>query len=140
VVLERPANPAEVFRALGDPVRWSIFQQIAEVDELARAELERTLEVAKPTVSYHTKALQQAGLISVRKDARNYYYRVQDAAVADVIGQLNRLIGRSASAEGRSSSSRSRRRLVRNDGRGDTQPRSVGATRRSGDGDVVLTW
>jgi DNA-binding transcriptional ArsR family regulator len=57
---------AEVFKALGDPVRWSIIAQIAAVDELPCADLEQTLPVSKPTISYHTKILQQAGLLTVR--------------------------------------------------------------------------
>ena len=41
----------EVFKALGDPVRWSIIAQIAAVHELPCAELEQTLPVSKPTIS-----------------------------------------------------------------------------------------
>ena len=53
--------PTEVFRALSDPIRWSIIVQMAQVDELACITLESTLPVSKPTISYHTKILQNAG-------------------------------------------------------------------------------
>jgi DNA-binding transcriptional ArsR family regulator len=69
--------PTEIFKALGDPVRWSIIMQMASVDELACTTLEDTLPVSKPTISYHTKILQHAGLISVRKSGRNYYYSLR---------------------------------------------------------------
>jgi DNA-binding transcriptional ArsR family regulator len=76
--------PTEVFSALSDPIRWSIIAQAAKVDELAAITLESTLPVAKPTISYHIKILQNAGLISTRKAGRNYYYTLR----RDVIESL----------------------------------------------------
>jgi DNA-binding transcriptional ArsR family regulator len=70
-------GPSEVFKALGDPVRWSIVCQAADVEELAAAVLLSTLSVSKPTISYHVKILVQAGLLAVRKDGRNYFYTLQ---------------------------------------------------------------
>lgn len=81
----------EVFKALGDPVRWSIIAQIAAVDELACADLEQTLPVSKPTISYHTKILQQAGLISVRKEGRNYFYALRRETLREIQDELWRV-------------------------------------------------
>jgi DNA-binding transcriptional ArsR family regulator len=81
----------EVFKALGDPVRWSIIAQIAAVDELPCADLEQTLPVSKPTISYHTKILQQAGLISVRKEGRNYFYALRREVLKGIQDELWRL-------------------------------------------------
>ncbi|MBB5137354.1 DNA-binding transcriptional ArsR family regulator [Thermocatellispora tengchongensis] len=77
-----------MFKALGDPIRWSIIQQIAQADELACSVLEDTLPVSKPTISYHTKILAQAGLIEVRKRGRNYYYCLQREALRELIDEL----------------------------------------------------
>jgi DNA-binding transcriptional ArsR family regulator len=82
---------AEVFKALGDPIRWSIVAQIAAVDELPCAELEQTLPVSKPTISYHTKILQHAGLLSVRKEGRNYFYALRRDVLHDLRDELWRL-------------------------------------------------
>jgi DNA-binding transcriptional ArsR family regulator len=82
---------AAVFKALGDPVRWSIIAQMAAVDELACADLERTLPVSKPTISYHTRILQQAGLLLVRKAGRNYFYTLHREVLRDVQDELSRL-------------------------------------------------
>ena len=82
---------AEVFKALGDPVRWSIITQIGAVDELPCAELEQTLPVSKPTIAYHTKILQQAGLLTVRKQGRNYFYALRRDVLAGVQEALWRL-------------------------------------------------
>ena len=76
--------PTEIFKALGDPIRWDIVLQMASVDELACVTLEDTLPVSKPTISYHIKTLYQAGLINVRKSGRNYFYSLR----RDVLHQL----------------------------------------------------
>ena len=80
--------PTEVFRALSDPIRWSIIVQMAQVDELACITLESTLPVSKPTISYHTKILQNAGLISTRKAGRNYYYSLRRDVLTDLLDGL----------------------------------------------------
>jgi DNA-binding transcriptional ArsR family regulator len=82
--------PIEVFRAIGDPVRWSIITQLAAVDELPCADLEQTLPVSKPTISYHAKILQQAGLLSVRKEGRNYFYALRRDVLRDALDELGR--------------------------------------------------
>jgi DNA-binding transcriptional ArsR family regulator len=82
---------AEVFKALGDPVRWSILAQIAVVGELPCADLEQTLPVSKPTISYHVKILQQARLLAVRKEGRNYFYALRHDVLREVQDELSRL-------------------------------------------------
>jgi DNA-binding transcriptional ArsR family regulator len=82
-------NPSiEVLRALSDPVRWSIIQQLGDVDELACSSLEHTLNVSKPTISYHTKILVQAGLMSVRKEGRHFFYTLRPEALRAVIDEV----------------------------------------------------
>lgn len=82
----------DVFKALGDPVRWDMIQRIAEVDELPCSCLESMLPVTKPTISYHAKILSQAGLVQVRKDGRNSYYRLRREALADLEKDLGGLV------------------------------------------------
>ena len=80
--------PTEIFSALSDPIRWSIIAQAAKVDELAAITLESTLPVAKPTISYHIKILQNAGLISTRKAGRNYYYSLRRDVLHKLLDDL----------------------------------------------------
>ena len=89
-----PVAPAEIFKALGDPIRWSIIEQVAREDELACSLLEDTLPVSKPTISYHTKILTQAGLIEVHKRGRNYFYSLRRDVLHDVLDELWRLAPR----------------------------------------------
>jgi len=83
-----PGSPTDVFKALGDPIRWEIIRQMAEVEELACSTLEDTLPVSKPTISYHTKILTQAGLVDVRKDGRNYYYTLRRQGLQKVMDNV----------------------------------------------------
>jgi DNA-binding transcriptional ArsR family regulator len=83
-----PVAAAEVFKALGDPIRWSIIEQVAREDELACSLLEDTLPVSKPTISYHTKILTQAGLLEVRKRGRNYFYCLRREVLGELADQL----------------------------------------------------
>jgi len=81
-------GPTDIFRALAEPVRWSIVCQMADVDELACSTLEDTLHVAKPTISYHTKILVQAGLISVRKQGRHFFYTLRRDVLRALINDI----------------------------------------------------
>jgi DNA-binding transcriptional ArsR family regulator len=78
----------DVFNALGDPIRWSIVQQMAAVEELPCATLEDTLPISKPTISYHTKILVQAGLVSVRKQGRNLFYTLRRDVLRELVDEV----------------------------------------------------
>ena len=80
--------PIEIFKALSDPIRWNIIVQMASVDELACVALENTLPISKPTISYHTKILYQAGLINVRKSGRNYFYSLRREILHELLDDL----------------------------------------------------
>ena len=81
-------SATEVFKALGDPIRWSIVQQMAATDELACSTLEETLPISKPSISYHTKILSQAGLISTRKQGRNFFYTLRRDVLRGLIDDV----------------------------------------------------
>jgi hypothetical protein len=65
---------------------------MAKVDELACVTLESTLPVSKPTISYHIKILQNAGLIETRKAGRNYYYCLRRDVIRDLLDGLWELV------------------------------------------------
>jgi DNA-binding transcriptional ArsR family regulator len=69
-------------------VRWSIISQMSEVEELACSALEDTLNVSKPTISYHTKILVQAGLIAVRKEGRHFFYTLRRDVLRALIDDI----------------------------------------------------
>src|SRR5580704_10783922 len=105
--------PTEVFSALSDPIRWSIITQMAKVDELACVTLESTLPVSNPTISYHIKILQNAGLIETRKAGRNYYYCLRRDVIRDLLDGLWELVPAPRLVGGHSSPSPASRRQGR---------------------------
>jgi DNA-binding transcriptional ArsR family regulator len=77
-----------VLKAISDPVRWEIVRQMTEVDELACQTLEERLPVSKPTISYHIRILAQAGLVSIRKEGRYFFYALQRQTLRDLVDEL----------------------------------------------------
>lgn len=65
---------ASTFRALGEPVRLDMLREIASVEEMPCTVLQGHVGLAKSTCSYHIKILYEAGLISIRKQGRNFFY------------------------------------------------------------------
>ncbi len=73
---------ARSFAALADPIRLRLLSLIAACEEVCSCELEVPLGKSQPTVSHHTKALAEAGLINGEKRGRWVYWRVVPDRVA----------------------------------------------------------
>jgi ArsR family transcriptional regulator len=80
-VLIAPLAPTEAeelargFAALADPVRLRLLSMIATADEVCSCNLVEPLGKAQPTISHHTKALSDVGLIVGEKRGRWVYWR-----------------------------------------------------------------
>jgi ArsR family transcriptional regulator, arsenate/arsenite/antimonite-responsive transcriptional repressor len=75
-VLAAPMSEADAIElagllgALSDPVRLRLLSLVAAAGEICSCELERPLGKSQPTISHHTKALADAGLIVGEKRGR----------------------------------------------------------------------
>jgi len=67
---------AQGFAALADPVRLRLLSLIASSEEVCSCDLIEPLGKSQPTISHHTKALAEAGLIEGEKRGRWVYWRV----------------------------------------------------------------
>jgi ArsR family transcriptional regulator len=67
---------ARGFSALADPVRLRLLSMIAATDEACSCDLLLPLGKSQPTISHHTKALVEAGLIAGEKRGRWVYWKV----------------------------------------------------------------
>jgi DNA-binding transcriptional ArsR family regulator len=114
----------EVFRALSDPIRWTMMRKIAAGDELARSALQTSLGIPKNNLSYHAKILSQAGLISTRREGRRYFYTLRRDAVRALLDEMWALAPRTRPPSYSDSANRA------------SEPLSAGAGR---DG-PLLTW
>ncbi len=72
---------AQAFAALADPVRLRLLSLVAAAGEVCSCELQEPLGKSQPTISHHTKALADAGLIEGEKRGRWVYWRVVPARV-----------------------------------------------------------
>jgi ArsR family transcriptional regulator len=67
---------ARVFAALADPVRLRLLSIVASQEEVCSCELLEPLGKSQPTVSHHTKALAEAGLIVGEKRGKWTWWRI----------------------------------------------------------------
>ena len=87
-VLEAPLSETEAqdlalaFAALADPVRLRLLSLIADAGEICSCDLLEPLGKSQPTVSHHTKALADAGLITGEKQGRWVWWSMVPERVA----------------------------------------------------------
>lgn len=67
---------ARMFAALADPVRLRLLSMVAAADEVCSCDLQAPLRKSQPTVSHHTKALAEAGLIVGQRRGKWVWWRV----------------------------------------------------------------
>ncbi|HSY02143.1 MAG TPA: metalloregulator ArsR/SmtB family transcription factor [Acidobacteriaceae bacterium] len=84
------ANPNHVFRALSDPTRRAIFEELTRHGEQTVHALTRYAGVSQPAVSKHLTVLKRAKLVRHRRDGRETHYRAQADALAPMVDWLDR--------------------------------------------------
>ena len=75
------------FRAMGEPLRLRILQQL-ETGERSVSMLAATIGSTQPNVSKHLKVLQDAGLVQRRQQGNNAYYSIADAMVFELCDMI----------------------------------------------------
>ena len=83
------AGLAQVFKALGDPVRLRLLSLIGahQGGEVCVCELTDAFDLTQPTISHHLKVLREAGIITSERRGTWVYYRLE-TAVLDRMGAL----------------------------------------------------
>ncbi len=77
------------FAALADPVRLRALSLIAASETCCSCDLEGPLAKSQPTISHHTKALAEAGLIVGEKRGRWMWWRVVPERLAALQSALS---------------------------------------------------
>jgi DNA-binding transcriptional ArsR family regulator len=75
-----------LFRALADPTRRAIFEQLCAGGEQTVGVLTVQAQVSQPAVSKHLAVLKQAGLVQDRHEGRQTHYSAQPGALAPLAG------------------------------------------------------
>lgn len=83
------AASTRIFRALADPTRRAIFEELTRQGEQTVHALTRYSGVSQPAVSKHLTVLKRAKLVRHRRDGRETHYRAQPQALAPVANWLN---------------------------------------------------
>jgi len=86
-VKQPDANP--VFRALADPTRRAIFEQLTQHGEQTVHALTRCAGVSQPAVSKHLTVLKRAKLVRHRHEGRETHYRARPEALSPMVDWLN---------------------------------------------------
>jgi ArsR family transcriptional regulator, arsenate/arsenite/antimonite-responsive transcriptional repressor len=81
----------ESLAALAQESRLAIFRMLVKRGPAGYTptQLGERLNVSSPTLSFHLKELQRAGLVDVRRDGRFLYYRPNFAHMNQLIGFLS---------------------------------------------------
>ena len=82
-------SPEVVFRALGDPTRRAVYEQLA-AREMSVSELKTGFSVSQPAISQHLATLRGAGLVAERREGRFCYYRADPEGLTPLLEWIDR--------------------------------------------------
>jgi DNA-binding transcriptional ArsR family regulator len=78
---------SRIFRALADPTRRQILQELKE-SELAAGEIAAIFPISGPSISRHLSILKAADLISERREGNRILYRLEPDKLAGAVGDF----------------------------------------------------
>ena len=78
---------AQVFKALADPTRRQILQEL-KAGPLAAGEIVARFGISGPSISRHLAILKAAGLVSERREANRIIYRLEPEQLALSVGDF----------------------------------------------------
>jgi DNA-binding transcriptional ArsR family regulator len=83
-------DAVESLAALAQDSRLSVYRLLVKrgPEGFAVGELAERLRIPGPTLSFHLKALSQAGLVQSRKESRFIYYSANFNRMNDLVGYL----------------------------------------------------
>jgi ArsR family transcriptional regulator len=82
-----PSQTVQIFAALADPTRFALLKRLRS-GERRVGELCEATRLAQSLISFHLKALRDAGLLRSRKEGRTIWYSLDEAGIA----RLRRLV------------------------------------------------
>lgn len=80
-------DSAGVFRALADPTRRQILQDLRG-GELAAGEIASRFPISGPSISRHLSILKAAGLVTERREANRILYSLAEERLATCVGDF----------------------------------------------------
>ena len=81
--------PDHLLKALADPTRRAIFEQLVRQGEQNVVALTKQAGVSQPAVSKHLAVLKQAGLVQDRRDGRQTHYSAEPKGFAPLVDWMS---------------------------------------------------
>jgi len=78
---------SRVFRALADPTRRQILQDLKQ-GELAAGQISERFPISGPSISRHLAILKAADLVSERREGNHIFYRLEPEQIASAVGDF----------------------------------------------------
>src|ERR1700686_5391961 len=78
--MPRASTPSDAFNAVAEPRRRDILSFLVS-GERAVNDIVATLNLPQPSVSKHLRVLLEVGLVDVRRDGRQMFYRTNAEAI-----------------------------------------------------------
>ena len=78
--MARAATTSDAFNAVAEPRRREILELLAS-EERAVGDIVIRLRLEQPSVSKHLRVLRDVGLVRVRREGRNMFYRTNAEAI-----------------------------------------------------------
>ncbi len=77
-----------VARAVAEPRRRAILDLLGD-DELTVGEIASNFDVSRPAISQHLRVLEEADLVTVRREGTKRYYRTRPESLAELRSWLD---------------------------------------------------
>lgn len=78
---------ARVFKALADPTRRQILQELKD-GELSAGEITARFPISGPSISRHLSILKGADLVAERREGNRIVYQLEPEHMAEVVGDF----------------------------------------------------
>ena len=75
----------QIFNALSDPTRRTLFERLCCIGEQNVRALTDYAGISQPAVSKHLGILKEVGLVGHRKEGRQTHYRAKPQALAPMV-------------------------------------------------------
>ena len=80
----------EIFKALADPTRRTIFEKLASTQGMNASALRDGMSISQPAMSQHLSVLRQAKLVQEERRGRFVNYRVNPEGLALIVQWVGR--------------------------------------------------
>lgn len=71
-------------KALADPTRFRMVQEIAAAGELSCGQIAEYFDVSQPTISHHLRVLAEAEILLRRSEGKHHFTSVNSALLAQI--------------------------------------------------------